>query len=459
MCEICEEAFVRKDSLNSHLKLHRERTQSTLSTALTVLELQQPVINNTAAPPGGDQKSDMEVVTISSSFGNRKEDHTYDREVVKISSSAENQKEKSLPENRRTRGRSNGRSHRIDSLYDTQHRRKLGKPNITQTASLENFEKCKPSTNTALRISRNLDQSKYNQYDSHGTVSHSGQTSSQDFPSAPEVLPTIVVSHSETDLQSNNSTKSPQAVVVNPCSAPPDQSSNIQVVQNITVPIIQLNNGQIMAMQQIGSAANQVFSLTPLAVNQLLGAQESTCQVTTNSSLSAEGLMQVFSPGSYISILPQPLIQQAPMSTTETIVPSMTSHSCENQSFTADDNSVLPSVEGSHSNQPANSNQPAIAPSLYYTNITRPHPNSNMSSALLTSTTTAIESSISFSDSLKYKHKLKASKRDHHSRNLNDSTSQIDVQSIELDDTSYDFNIQDSGLISKEAMGERGSHL
>ncbi|KAJ8303217.1 hypothetical protein KUTeg_019613, partial [Tegillarca granosa] len=48
-CDLCDESFVRKDSLNSHKRLHDEMAKSTLSTALTVLRLQQPVINVTTS--------------------------------------------------------------------------------------------------------------------------------------------------------------------------------------------------------------------------------------------------------------------------------------------------------------------------------------------------------------------------------------------------------------------------
>ncbi|XP_069114032.1 uncharacterized protein [Argopecten irradians] len=44
-CHLCPESFVRKDSLRSHVRLHEEMANSTLTTALTVLKLQQPVIN------------------------------------------------------------------------------------------------------------------------------------------------------------------------------------------------------------------------------------------------------------------------------------------------------------------------------------------------------------------------------------------------------------------------------
>ncbi|XP_033755161.1 LOW QUALITY PROTEIN: uncharacterized protein LOC117338080 [Pecten maximus] len=44
-CHLCPESFVRKDSLRSHIRLHEEMANSTLTTALTVLKLQQPVIN------------------------------------------------------------------------------------------------------------------------------------------------------------------------------------------------------------------------------------------------------------------------------------------------------------------------------------------------------------------------------------------------------------------------------
>ncbi|KAL5021463.1 hypothetical protein ScPMuIL_000618 [Solemya velum] len=45
-CTKCEAAFVREDSLRSHLRQHKVMANSSLSTALTVLQLQQPVINN-----------------------------------------------------------------------------------------------------------------------------------------------------------------------------------------------------------------------------------------------------------------------------------------------------------------------------------------------------------------------------------------------------------------------------
>ena len=45
VCDVCDESFVRQDSLKSHIRLHKEFANSTLSTALAVLELQQPVLN------------------------------------------------------------------------------------------------------------------------------------------------------------------------------------------------------------------------------------------------------------------------------------------------------------------------------------------------------------------------------------------------------------------------------
>ncbi|OWF53690.1 uncharacterized protein LOC110446064 isoform X2 [Mizuhopecten yessoensis] len=50
-CHLCPESFVRKDSLRSHIRLHEEMANSTLTTALTVLKLQQPVINQKRVPP------------------------------------------------------------------------------------------------------------------------------------------------------------------------------------------------------------------------------------------------------------------------------------------------------------------------------------------------------------------------------------------------------------------------
>lgn len=44
-CNICDNSFVREDSLKCHLKQHRDLSRSSLSTAYAVLKLQQPVIN------------------------------------------------------------------------------------------------------------------------------------------------------------------------------------------------------------------------------------------------------------------------------------------------------------------------------------------------------------------------------------------------------------------------------
>ncbi|XP_060074209.1 uncharacterized protein LOC132553934 [Ylistrum balloti] len=51
-CHLCPESFVRKDSLRSHIRLHEEMANSTLTTALTVLKLQQPVINVSTSGSG-----------------------------------------------------------------------------------------------------------------------------------------------------------------------------------------------------------------------------------------------------------------------------------------------------------------------------------------------------------------------------------------------------------------------
>ena len=44
-CTMCDNSFVREDSLKCHLKQHRDLSKSSLSTAYAVLKLQQPVIN------------------------------------------------------------------------------------------------------------------------------------------------------------------------------------------------------------------------------------------------------------------------------------------------------------------------------------------------------------------------------------------------------------------------------
>ena len=44
-CDMCDNSFVREDSLKCHLKQHRDLSKSSLSTAYAVLKLQQPVIN------------------------------------------------------------------------------------------------------------------------------------------------------------------------------------------------------------------------------------------------------------------------------------------------------------------------------------------------------------------------------------------------------------------------------
>ncbi|XP_061162742.1 uncharacterized protein LOC133171961 [Saccostrea echinata] len=431
-CEICQEAFVRKDSLNCHLKLHRERTQLTLSTALTVLELQQPVINSTAVPRSGDHSYDMEVVNISSSFGNRMDDHNYEKEEGSIFSSFRNQRGERSSENKRSSDRIHGKSNRIDS----QRRQKPSKPNSTGIATLENFEKCKPSTNTALCTSRILDQSKFGQFENYRNGSQSQETPNHYLARASEALSTVGSSGNETGEQSNNVNQNQQdemaTTVMSSCD-PQVQTPNIQVIQNITVPVIQLDNGQLVAMQQVGNAVDQVFSLTPVAVNQLMGTSETTGQSGASSNISADGLVQIFSPNSnsYISILPQSVIQQNPKQATETLGSSSIPHSSENQSLALQGN-IAQSFE-SHQ--------------------TKVQTSSSILTALHSSTTANItESSIS-STSSTYKHK--DTLRSQHSCEKEDSSSQIDVQSIELDETSYDFNLQDSDLVTKETIQGR----
>lgn len=452
VCDFCDEAFVRKDSLTSHVKLHRERTQSTLSTALTVLELQQPVINNTTVPPGVDHNYDMEVVTISS-LGQRKRDHSYetfDKEAT--SSNSECHKEESPSEGRRTRRRSYSKSYRNDSVYDTHYKRKLSKPCRIQTTTLENFEKCKPSTSAALRESKSLEQGRYEQDDNNQSGNPPVETQTQQTAILPEVLPSLMVNVNQTDQQNNTSSQTSQTeMAVNPCSAPQIQNPNIQVVQNITVPVIQLNNGQLVAMQQVGNVSDQMFSLTPLAVNQVIsGAPESSGESALSSKVPPEGLLSMFSPNtnSYISVLQQAISsQQTQMPGNETITmdQSSLSNPYTNQGFPTQINTVQPSVDGIPNNQ-----------TLLVT-VTNSLTSSTLPSAQLTSN--ASDSGSSSTDVAQYKHKAKSSKRTSVPHGLDDSSSQIDVQSIELDDTSYDFNLQDSGLVSKETMGGRQADL
>jgi hypothetical protein len=56
-CTLCSASFVRQDSLRSHVRQHREMTNSSLSTALTVLRLQQPVINAAASSTAAESDS------------------------------------------------------------------------------------------------------------------------------------------------------------------------------------------------------------------------------------------------------------------------------------------------------------------------------------------------------------------------------------------------------------------
>lgn len=44
-CTLCDNSFVREDSLKCHMKQHRDLSKSSLSTAYAVLKLQQPVLN------------------------------------------------------------------------------------------------------------------------------------------------------------------------------------------------------------------------------------------------------------------------------------------------------------------------------------------------------------------------------------------------------------------------------
>lgn len=455
VCDFCDEAFVRKDSLTSHVKLHRERTQSTLSTALTVLELQQPVINSTTVPPGVDHNYDMEVVTISSSMGQRKKDHNYetlDKEAT--SSNSESLKEESPSGGRRTRRRSSSRSYKNDSVYDTHYKRKLSKPCRIQTTTLENFEKCKPSTSAALRESKSLEQGRYEQYDNNPSGNLPVETQTQQTTILPEVLPPLVVNVNQTDQQINSSQNPQTEMAVNPSSAPQTNNPNIQVVQNITVPVIQLNSGQLVAMQQVGNLSDQVFSLTPLAVNQVIpGAPDSSGESASSSKIhvTPERLLSMFSPdtNSYISVLQQAISsQQSQMPGNETVTMNQSSLSnpYTNQGFPTQINTVQPSGDCGIPN-----NQTLIV------TVTDSLPPSALPSAQLTSNASATGSSST--DAAQYKHKAKSSKRTSVPRGLDDSSSQIDVQSIELDDTSYDFNLQDSGLVSKETIGGRQPDL
>ncbi|XP_062582509.1 uncharacterized protein LOC134244266 [Saccostrea cucullata] len=428
-CDVCQESFVRKDSLNCHLKLHRERTQSTLSTALTVLELQQPVINKTAVPRDHNY---MEVVNISSSFGSRKDDHNYEKEDS-IFSSFRNRRGESSSESKRSNGRINGKSSRSES----QHRQKLTKPSSTGVTGLENFEKCKPSTNTALSTSRIPNQSLFGQSENPRNVNQSQETSDPYLTRASEALSTAVLSSNEASEQSYNVNPNQAAelatTTITSCD-PQIQNPNIQVIQNITVPVIQLDNGQLVAMQQLGNAADQVFSLTPVAVNQLVGNSETTGQSGVSCNISADGLVQIFSPdsNSYISILPQSVIQQNPKQATETLTLGSVPHLSENQDLGLQGNIAQSIVPGSHQT------------SLHQTKV-------QSTPSILTDLNTmasVTESAISSA----YKHK--ATLRSQHSCEQEDS-SQIDVQSIELDETSYDFNLQDSDLVSKETIQGR----
>lgn len=287
-CDRCPAAFVREDSLKCHLKQHHD---SSLSTAYTVLKLQQPVINTPNSQP-----PNLESAAAVSVSEHSNHDVSTDKRNSLHSIVPENQA-LHLQETRENLATVQGQAISGQSQLIPSQSVTLGINDILMAAGMSGLSSAGNSPTSKLQTTGDIVAQDLSLNSGAGETSDADSSETVQSPGN-QGLTTAVIGQSQNDVPA------------------------VQVMQNISLPYIRLPNGQVLILTG-QTSMNQIITqpdgpiqcdsgLIPNAVDmhsqllsQPIDTQQQIVQCAADSTVTTPP-PQISAPQSQGTILTQP---------------------------------------------------------------------------------------------------------------------------------------------------------